>query len=348
MASPSVAQGPIFDFRFVISSFWPLTSRLRRLRSNLRPLASGLRPLTSDFWLLTSALLLLVPAAFAADPSPAAHGLLLDAVKVGQTVIAVGERGRIIRSTDSGRTWELTPSPTGATLTGITFADDQSGWVVGHDGMILHTRDGGVTWNQQHNDKTISFLDVLALDNHRAYAVGSFGTFYATEDGGTTWTQQHVSEQDSHLNRITATGDGVLFIAGERGTLLRSTHNNLSFTPTPTGYEGSFFGVLPLGDSGLLAYGLRGHVFRSDSAELSWQPVDIESTSLIMTAVKLKTGVIVLAGQARAFSVSKDNGRTFHSWHPGLTTGVAELLEAPDGSLLAFGEAGVTRLPKPE
>ena len=68
---------------------------------------------------------------------------------------------------------------------------------------------------------------------------------------------------------------------------------------------------------------------------------------LLATAVRLRNGVIVLAGQARAFLVSRDDGRTFQSWSPELTTGVAELVEAPDGTLLAIGEAGASRLPPP-
>jgi photosystem II stability/assembly factor-like uncharacterized protein len=286
--------------------------------------------------------------AFAADQSPALHGLLLDAAKVGNAVIAVGERGRIIRSDDSGRSWELLPSPCSATLTGIAFANTACGWIVGHDGVILNTRDGGLSWTQQYNNKDISFLDVCAVDTHRAYAVGAFGSFFFTEDGGTTWTSRHIQDEDPHLNRITAPDAGELLIAGERGTLLRSVHSSQIFISVPTGYEGSFFGVLPLGDHALLAYGLRGHVYRSEGPEISWQPVALGSPALIMTALKLKSGVIVLAGQARAFFVSKDNGHTFRAWRPGLTTAVAELVEAFDGSLLAFGEAGATRLAKPE
>jgi photosystem II stability/assembly factor-like uncharacterized protein len=285
---------------------------------------------------------------FAADQLPANHGLLLDAATAGHTVIAVGERGRILRSTDSGQSWELLASPTHATLTGISFADGNCGWVVGHDGLILNTRDGGLSWNQQYNDNAVSFLDVLALDSRRAYAIGAFGSFYLTEDGGTTWTQRKALAEDLHLNSITIGNDGALLIAGERGTLLRTTRNLHDFTPAPSGYEGSFFGVLSLGNNALLAYGQRGHVYRSEGAEISWQPISLESTALILTAVKLKNGTIVLAGQARAFFVSKDDGRSFHAWQPGLTTAVAELLEAPNGALLAFGEAGVTRLPKPE
>jgi photosystem II stability/assembly factor-like uncharacterized protein len=285
---------------------------------------------------------------FAADPSPAAHGLLLDATTVGNAVIAVGERGRILRSTDSGLSWELLQTPTEATLTGISFANAQCGWVVGHDGTILCTRDGGLSWSQQLTDQSLSFLDVYALDTRHVFAIGAFGTFYATDDGGTTWKPRQVLEQDTHLNRITPVKNGNCFIAGERGTLLQFSTATSTCTPTPSGYEGSFFGVLALGDDVLLAYGLRGRVFRSEGPEISWQPVTLERPTLILTAAKLKNGTIVLAGQARAFFISKDNGRTFRSWQPGITTGVAELIEAPDGTLLAFGEAGVTHLPKPE
>ena len=286
--------------------------------------------------------------AFAAEPIPAARGLLLDATNAGPAIIAVGGRGAIIRSSDSGQSWDLIPSPTHATLTGISFADNNQGWIVGHDGVILVTRDGGTTWHQQFSNNALSFLDVLALDPRHAIAIGAFGVCYVTEDGGTTWIQRKVLEEDLHLNRITASADGTVFIAGERGTLLRTTRNLHDFTATPTGYEGSFFGVLPLGADTVLGYGLRGHVYRSEGVAISWQPVALENPALIMTAVKLKDGTVVLAGQARAFFMSNDDGRTFHPWQTGLTTAVAKLLEAPDGTLLAFGEAGVTRLPKPD
>jgi hypothetical protein len=68
---------------------------------------------------------------------------------------------------------------------------------------------------------------------------------------------------------------------------------------------------------------------------------------LIATALQLKTGGLVFAGQARAISRSWDEGVTLTPWAPGLTSAVAELLETPDGAVLALGEAGATLLPKP-
>ena len=114
-----------------------------------------------------------------------------------------------------------------------------------------------------------------------------------------------------------------------------------------TPYEGSFYGVLPLGPKQLLAHGLRGTIYRSEDDGATWQLIPDDQRVLLATAVRLRNGVVVVAGQGRAFLVSRDDGRSFATWSPGLTTGVAELIEAPDGRLLAVGEAGVTPLPAP-
>lgn len=285
---------------------------------------------------------------FAADSAPESHGLLLAAKTVGPAIVAVGERGHILRSIDSGRTWTIQSSPVEATLTGLSFANDKNGWAVGHDGVILHTTDGGVSWISQYNDKSLSFLDVLAIDAQHAIAVGSFGTCHVTEDGGASWQPKKLSDQDTHYNRIVALKPGTALVAGERGTLLRLATDTFTTTPVPSDYEGSFFGVLVLREGSLLVHGLRGRVYRSKNAEIAWQQIPLERPSLVQASVELKSGVIVLAGQARAFFVSLDHGKTFHAWNPNVTTAIADLLEASDGSILAFGEAGLTHLPKPE
>jgi photosystem II stability/assembly factor-like uncharacterized protein len=279
----------------------------------------------------------------------ASRTLLLDARVVDRSIVAVGAHGRILRTADTGASWEAALAPVPATLTGVCFVDAQRGWAVGHEAIILSTEDGGRTWARQYQgaDLQVSFLDVCFLDPQNGFAVGAYGTFLATADGGKTWTERKILEEDCHLNRITLAPDGVLYIAGERGTLLRSADRGATWVPIPAPYKGSFFGILPLGPRQLLVCGLRGSLFRSDDTGDTWQAVPNDVRVLLATAVRLRSGVIVVAGQARAFLVSRDDGRTFQPWSPGLTTGVAELVEAADGTLLAFGEAGASRLPAP-
>jgi photosystem II stability/assembly factor-like uncharacterized protein len=287
----------------------------------------------------------------AADPATdlATRTLLLDAQAFGRTVVAVGAGGHILRSTDGGSTWQLARSSTLATLTGVHFPDERHGWAVGHDAVILHTEDGGLTWTKQYQgpDLQVSFLDVCFLDAQTGFVAGAYGQFLATSDGGRTWTQRPIIAEDYFLNRLSQGSSGTLFLAGERGTLLRSVDRGVTWVPIRTPYDGSFYGILPLGPKTLLAHGLRGSLYRSEDDGDTWQVVPNEQRVLFATAVRLRSGVIVVAGQARSFAVSRDEGRSFAPWAPGLTTGVAELIEASDGTLLAFGEQGITHLPAP-
>jgi photosystem II stability/assembly factor-like uncharacterized protein len=288
--------------------------------------------------------------------SAAAHGanvvprmMLLDGVLVGNEIIAVGERGTILRSATGGRTWERVASPAAATLTAIAFAPDaKSGWIVGHDALILASRDGGRRWELQYqgDDVQDSFLDVLALDSRQAIAIGGYGLFASTADGGRTWTRRQILEDDSHLNRITRGPAGTLYLAGEHGTLLRSVNGGLHWTSIRTPYSGSFYGILPLDARRLLAHGLRGHLYQSNDDGDSWRQLAAPRPVLLATALKIRDNRLVLGGQARGLIVSCDRGRFFAPW-PKLTTAVATLLELPDGSILALGEAGATRLPAP-
>lgn len=282
--------------------------------------------------------------------APAPKQLLLDAAHAGGAIVAVGERGTIVRSTDNGFNWIAAASPTQATLTGIAFAGDgRTGWAAGHDGLVLFSADGGLSWTVQYAapDKETSFLDVCALDARRVIVVGAFGICLVTGDGGATWTPKKVLDEDLHLNRITRADNGTLYLAGEAGTLLRSRDQGTTWDRIATPYEGSFYGILPLGAGALLAHGLRGHLYHSRDEGETWTAVPNELAALLATAVRLKNGDIVMAGQARVWLRSHDNGLTVVPLALPLTTAIAELLEAPDGALLAFGEAGATRLDLP-
>lgn len=278
------------------------------------------------------------------------RGLLLDGALAGTDVVAVGERGTIVRSADNARTWEAVPLVTRATLTGIAFAaDGRHGWAVGHDALILGTSDSGQTWIRQWQGPNLSdsFLDVVALSNTHVVAVGAYGLFVQSSDGGKSWARRKIIEDDYHLNRVARGPSGTLYIAGEHGTLLRSKDGGQNWTQIASPYDGSFYGILPLDQRTLIAHGLRGRIFRSADDGETWSPVAAPQPMLLATAIKLKSNFIAIAGQARALLVSRDYGRSVSPWAVPFTAAVAELLELPDGSVLALGESGATLLPKP-
>jgi photosystem II stability/assembly factor-like uncharacterized protein len=156
----------------------------------------------------------------------AEHSVLLDVVKTGNRIVAVGERGIVVLSDDSGRTWRQAVVPTSVSLTKVKFVTSQTGWIVGHSGVVLHTRDGGETWTRQLDGKTAAqlvleatqadadragsanaaaaraladaqrlvsdgpdkpFLDLYFQDEKTGFVVGAYGLIFRTEDGGATW-----------------------------------------------------------------------------------------------------------------------------------------------------------------
>lgn len=285
------------------------------------------------------------------EPAPlAARSLLLDAARAGNRLVAVGDRGHVLLSDDEAKTWRQVIVPTRAMLTGVSFGDASHGWAVGHDGVILATRDAGETWTRQDpgDDLDTVWLDVFFSDARIGLVVGAYGKAHLTFDGGESWKPAAPPPDELHLNHIAPTGTDRIYVAGEAGTLLTSTHAREGWRQLDVPYDGSLYGTLLLDDSHLLIYGLRGRVFASDDAGESWTARETQTPVLITAGLKLRSGVIVLAGLGGNFHLSRDGGRTFAHWQPAdYTGGVSALLEAADGALVAIGEQGAARLQLP-
>jgi len=91
---------------------------------------------------------------YAMQMDKASSSLLLDIAAAGNRLVAVGERGHILYSTDNGGTWIQAKVPTAAMLTRVFFLSPELGWAVGHDGNVLASYDGGVNWELQRHGVT--------------------------------------------------------------------------------------------------------------------------------------------------------------------------------------------------
>ena len=288
-------------------------------------------------------LLLANAAAFAAEdsaPAPAsapetgpraalmarhlAQARMIDITTAGSALVAVGEAGVILRSTD-GKTWQQSPSPTDVMLTRVLFTDANHGWVLGYDASIMQTVDGGKTWTLQHHDpKGRALYDLLFLNAQKGIAVGAYGQMLETLDGGKTWLAQDsaLTHLGVHLNVLLKLSDGSLFVAGERGLMARSKDAGVSWQTLNSPYAGSFFGAQLQGEKGLLLYGMRGNLFSTTDlnkaatldiakwdpdkrqtvtdagqiAALGWRRIENESHESLFGALPLKDGELLLVG----------------------------------------------------
>jgi len=135
-----------------------------------------------------------------------------------------GEHGRVFRTTDFGRTWQVTDVAVAGSATsglfGAFHAGGGRGVVVGGDYKdelragpnIAVTADGGATWTLATQTGTPRLLEAVGrLDAKTLLAVGPRGTSVSHDDGR-SWTQ--VDEQAFHA---IACAHGTCVAAGGKG-----------------------------------------------------------------------------------------------------------------------------------
>jgi len=116
------------------------------------------------------------------------------------TVIAVGDNGYIIRTTDGGTHWDSIPSNTVNTLSKVTFLNDTIGYACGTKGTVLKTSNGGQNWVNVGISTSMDFLSMSFINKDTGWVAGGIGDFFhygplgskgvlaKTVDGGNTWS----------------------------------------------------------------------------------------------------------------------------------------------------------------
>lgn len=217
----------------------------------------------------------------------ARQGLLLDIANSGKHLVAVGERGYILYSTDLGKNWQQASVPVYVTLTSVFFITPDVGWAVGHEGVILHTRDAGKTWIKQLDGYQIN-KQILKL------------------------ARQRVQTQLQKLEALTdeSQREEVTFQLEEAGYALEEALEDEAagpakplldvwFADRSTGYAIGAYGIL-------LATRNAGRNWELISDRLD-NPEGFHLNSIAGT----ESGEIYLAGEAGSLHRSNDNGKSW-------------------------------------
>lgn len=307
--------------------------------------------------------------------------VLIAITKAGARLVAVGEHGVITYSDDDGRTWIQGDVPVDVTLTTVAFAGSKVGWAAGHYGVILHTSDGGASWQIQlngmeANQLTLSaataaaadhdqspgaplairradrfldagpdkpFLAMLVTTPQHVTVFGAYRLAMRTIDGGKDWVDWslHVGDPVSHNIYDVASVGTSYYLAGEAGSVFRSTDGGDSFPEvTPPG-GATMFEVAPTGDGGVFICGVAGEAFRSQDGGKSWTPVLLGTKSNLTALDVLSSGAVVVGSEAGNLFISYDHARTFSLVNEVVSMEIYGLTEAQDGDVVAIGSAGV-------
>jgi len=281
------------------------------------------------------------------------QALALDITRAGDALVSVGSRGHILVSNDDGDSWKQSSSPVNTALTGVYFADADTGWAVGHDAVVMATQDAGKTWKVQYSDpdRESPLLDIwFQKDGLTGYAVGAYGFVLATKDGGATWEEQFLGDPDEpdefHLSQLNLGANNKLYMAAEAGAAYISSDLGSTWERTYPPYEGSFFGTVPLLNDNVLIFGLQGNVFRSSDAGESWKHIPLATSATLNSGAMLSDGTVVVTGNEGIYLISKDGGNSFKIKSLVDRKSIASIIATKDGGAVLVGEMGIRKLSK--
>ena len=306
----------------------------------------------------------------------AQRSVLVAVTRAGDRVVAVGERGHILLSDDSGARWRQATVPVSVTLTAVRFVDAQQGWAVGHSGVVLHTQDGGEHWAVQLDGRQMLKLladaasgadaatqeriarlqqdgpDKPLLNLHFSNAqnglvVGAYGLAFETRDGGKQWRPllaELPNPDERHLYVAHERADG-LYLAGEQGLMWRRAPGQAVFEALKTPFQSTVFDLATGPDGAMLAFGLGGKLHRSTDQGRSWSSSEPAGKAALTASAAVPGGGLVLAGEAGQQLFTADGGATFQML-VGQGFPTAGLVAAPK-ALVAVGPLGLQVFPIP-
>lgn len=186
----------------------------------------------------------------------------------------------------------------------------------------------------------------MFYDAKLGFAVGAYGMAFHTKDGGKTWIDwsSKLGNGDRlHINGIAMVGPRSLMLAGEQGMILRSDDMGSSWRSLPSPYDGSYFGLMAKNDD-ILVFGLRGNLYHSTDGGIQWQKVFTNSEQTLMAGIAKNNRAITLVGNGGSIILLDRNSATPKSIILPDRTNLGSVVQAPDGSLVIVGEAGVERV----
>lgn len=204
---------------------------------------------------------------------------LLSVSQQGDTALAVGQSGLVMRSSDGN--WAEVETPTKERLLSVALGTGGRAVAVGGFGTVLMSSDSGSSWQK------------LTID----------------------WQALINQPYEPHVYNCLVDANGDIFIVGEFGMIARSSDGGESWQALHSGEE-SLFGIAMNASGVAIAVGQSGIVLRSSDGGSNWQTLDSGAEEILLDVAVRDDGAAVISGIRKALVISPDGGRINALQHP--------------------------------
>jgi photosystem II stability/assembly factor-like uncharacterized protein len=169
------------------------------------------------------------------------------------TFVAVGDTGKIVRSTDNGTNWSHVTTGRSSNyeddyiaslyginnLRGVSFGNNTF-VAVGYSGKIITSTNDGSSWDNETAVNS-NHLRGVSFGNGTFVAVGSNGTIVKSTNNGASWSSSS-SGTSNTLWGVTF-GNNTFMAVGNSGTIVKSTDNGANWSSSSSGTTNNLYGV---------------------------------------------------------------------------------------------------------
>ncbi|MGE4618670.1 MAG: YCF48-related protein [Planctomycetota bacterium] len=209
---------------------------------------------------------------------------------------AVGHDLTVLRSSDSGASWEAIHRDPEADLALFSVVALEGGRVVavGAFGTVLVSTDSGENWRQELISEDGPHVYSVQRTATTLVAVGEFGSIFTSDDGGDVWQVVESPYEGTFFHVITFDDSADLVLLGLRGNLWEGAAGN--WKRIETGFEASLFGGSNLSAGRVVVVGDEG-VLMIRAADGQWEDRSPGERRLLSSAIELPDGAMLILGE---------------------------------------------------
>lgn len=228
----------------------------------------------------------------------------------GNSLVAVGNTGNRMRSTDGGTTWTLLSSTGSVWWHDVTTDSGGNLLAVGESGAYASSSDLGATWTSASLGNSSHFYDIDRASSSTGYIVGAGGTvlYYANATGRWSVGSPNVTED---LYAVQDNGDGTAWIVGNAGRMLKAANSGVSWTNLGVVSSRNLRGVYFSSSSTGWVVGEYGTLRKTTDGGSSWSDVSVDGLSeQHLYDIQASGDSIVVVGD-KIVLLSEDGGDTW-------------------------------------
>ncbi len=141
------------------------------------------------------------------------------------SLLLVGERGLLARSTDNGDSWTQLDEIYAGSFFGALVTPEDALLVFGMRGHVFRSTDNGQTWTQAQVPETLSLFGGVALPGNRIVLVGASNSVWLSDDDGRTFTAATPGDR-ANLADVLSLGNGRVITAGDQGLRVQTLNGD--------------------------------------------------------------------------------------------------------------------------